>query len=162
MSEKGIISGYEDGTFRPQNNVTRAEFTKMLIVAFNLKNADAAFNFKDVSPDNWYYQYVAAAANAGLINGDLNGSFNPASYITREDIAVVFYRQLKDAIGSKHNLNITDADDCSDYAKEGISGLNGAGIIRGYEDGSFRPKHSATRAEVAVIVDRVMSYLESH
>lgn len=162
LSEKGIISGYEDGTFRPQNNVTRAEFTKMLIVAFNLKNADAAFNFKDVSPDNWYYQYVAAAANAGLINGDLNGSFNPASYITREDIAVVFYRQLKDAIGSKHNLNITDADDCSDYAKEGISGLNGAGIIRGYEDGSFRPKHSATRAEVAVIVDRVMSYLESH
>lgn len=91
LAKSGIIRGFEDGSFRPDAAVTRAEFVKLLAAALGLEGSTDV-KFQDVSQDQWYAPYVAAAAAQGLVNGTGGGLFEPEADIAREDVAVILYR----------------------------------------------------------------------
>ncbi len=148
MCKKNIISGYGDGTFKPNNNITRAEFIKILVVAVGIEMNVSAEEFADVPADAWYRPYVNAARAAGLITGDDNNCFNPNAPITREDMAVMIYRSYK-LSGTDYQLNFNDAEDISPYAREAVAFLNSKGVINGIGNGIFAAKNNATRAQAA-------------
>lgn len=153
--DNSIVHGMGDGTFCPDNKVTRAEFVTMITNMLDI-NQEAECAFNDVSKDAWYYKSVAAASNAGYIVGDGN-RFNPETNITREDAAVIISRILADKnieLNSDAEYNFTDASDAAEYSKQAIAGLTDKGIISGY-DGKFNPKGNTTRAESAALLLRV-------
>ena len=96
LTKMGIINGYEDGTFRPNNPITRAELTKMAVSFFS--SADQYFgkkpSFSDVPADAWYTRFIAAAEELGLINGYPDGTFRPSNYITRAETCTIVNRTL--------------------------------------------------------------------
>lgn len=156
MSALGIVKGYEDGSFRPEVSVTRAEFTKMIAAALALN--DAAAMFDDVSGGDWYYGAVGAAANAGIVNGD-GGRFDPERYITRQDAAVIVHRAIaykgKNLEGSSFGFN--DESAIAEYAAGAVNALAASGIVTGY-NGGFAPNDNITRAEAATIVLRMVDF----
>ena len=155
LYEKGIVNGKASGVFAPNDEVTRAEFIKMVVEALGLDKSDVDMPFGDVAADSWYASYVKAAYKAGVVNGDDNGLFNPEATITREDMVTILYRAMgensKDA-----ELNFTDEETISDYAKEAVAHFAKAGIVNGMGDGRFGARESATRAQTAVIIYRII------
>ena len=145
LIEKGIVSGYEDGSLKLDNLVTRAEFVKMLNKSRNLTTKETV-NFPDVSQDKWYYEEMLIAKGNGYITGDENGNANPEQNITRAESSVILARILElDTTDSDSDL--TDINEIPDWAKGSIVALVKKGIIKGYEDGSFKPDNTLTRGE---------------
>lgn len=159
MSDAGIIAGFEDGTFKPDDKVTRAQFCKMIVTALGLSYTGGSGSYDDVPAGAWYEIYVETATEYGIVMGD-NGSFNPDSYITRQDAAVMLYRGIRsvdrNVFGSK---TFNDSGDIAEYAVDEISRLGGAGIINGMDDGTFRPLNNATRAESAAMIMNMVNYI---
>ena len=153
LASKGIINGYDANTFAPGNKITRAEFVKLFVSAFDIK-AEGETGFDDVDKNQWYYESVKAAYCAGYVNGVSADSFAPGEYITRQDIAVILHRYLKNTAGS--DISFADENEISGYAADAVKALSGSKIINGYEDGTFRPKNNATRAEVATVIARIL------
>ena len=151
LYEVGIVNGMEEGVFNPAGRVTREQFSKMVVELFELNIDDGKTNFVDVKEDAWYAPYVAAALNAGYIQGQSNEYFGIGEEIMRQDMATILYRALGDS-NSKVVLDFTDNDDIAEYAIDAIAELVGLGIMNGYEDGSFQPRGTATRAEAAKVV----------
>lgn len=162
MSAVGIVNGKEDGYFYPNDNVTRAEFVKMLVgtltYAERIDTSDTGCSFADVAADAWYHDSVAIAVNNGIVQGISDTEFAPDAKITRQDIAVMVERAAKAAniqLSSGAELIFTDENDISDYALESVKAMAKAGIINGYEDGTFLPLTNATRAQAVVIIYRM-------
>lgn len=158
LSKKGVISGFSDGSFRPDNNITRAELIKLVVVMFDL-DVDNMNCFSDVNTLEWYSPYVYTAYKNGITNGD-NGMFYPNNNITRQDMATLIYRALNKKITTNgEDTAFSDSDAISDYAKEAVKSLSKAGIITGYNN-MFNPLGTATRAEAATMLCRILSILE--
>ena len=153
LSKQGIIAGYDDGNFRPDKNVTRAEFTKLVVSTLGEKST-AAVSFGDVSPSDWYYSYICAGYSSGLITGD-NGKFRPNDLITRQDAAVILYRAINGNINGDATLTYSDAQNISDYAKDAVSYLSDRGLLSG-SDGKFLPKNNTTRAQAATMLCKLI------
>jgi hypothetical protein len=94
FTEKGYISGYSDGTFRPENTVTRAEFVKIVNCFFDYYGSDSDVTFTDVGPNDWFEPYVKEAVARGYIKGYSDGTFRPYDFITRQDAIVILARIL--------------------------------------------------------------------
>lgn len=156
LAECGIVNGKRDGIFAPNDNVTRAEFIKMVVTALGVSGDTESMTFTDVPEDAWYLKYVAAAQNNGIVLGDESGAFYPEANITRQDMAVILYRAAK-VERSRATLAFTDSDKISDYATDAVTYLSANGIINGFEDGSFGPLQNATRAQTAVIIYRLIN-----
>ena len=156
LVSRGIIGGYPDGTFKPENNVTRAEFAKMLALALKIPTSASESDYKDVNSADWYAPYVAALSERGIITG-WNGMFEPDGKITRQDAAVMTYRAAKDLLGgSEVQAVFSDETNISDYAKDAVTRLSALKIINGY-DGRFEPTNNTTRAQAATIICNVLS-----
>ena len=156
LSGKNVISGFPDGTFRPDDTVTRAELSKMICSLLGLSGGDISGKFADVSAADWFYPYVAACADKGIVTG-YDGCFEPGGAITREDCAVMACRALGiDPAGNR--TAFTDDNDISDYAKGAVSALSDKNIIVG-EGGLFRAKDNLSRAEAAAILCRLSDAL---
>lgn len=148
----GVVSGYDDATFRPDERVTRAEFVKMVTKLFDIKSEET-MQFTDVNKDAWYAQSVSEAVGAGLIKG-YDGKFMPNDFITRQDVAVIIYRLER--ISGLEKVSVSEYGDefeISDYAAEAVTYLTETGIING-DGGMFRPGENITRAEAAAIIWR--------
>lgn len=156
LYNKGIISGKSKTEFAPEDYVTREEFIKMAVNAFGIKDGENV-SFSDADPNAWYYTFICRAVNAGLVKGNTDGSFGIGKNITREDMAVIIFRYIKDMKPSE-NVTFADSNKISEYAAEAVKVLSCAGIIKG-TDGKFSPKAYATRAETAVIIERILSYI---
>ena len=160
VAEKGIVSGYDDGTFRPGNNITRAEFAKLLITAFGETAEAQGGIFQDVPSKHWACGYIEKAAQLGIVHGTEDSRFFPDHPITREDIAAMCYRTLQQSqdnvILKKELPMFTDAADIFDYAEEAVGYLQSVSIISGDETGAFRPKDYACRAEAVKMLDGIM------
>jgi len=159
LAAKGVVSGPGDGTFRPGNNVTRAEFIKMLMMAFDLVDKNAVSTFSDVKTGMWYYEAIATAEKLGIVKGKGDGSFGVNEQITRQDMAVMAYRvalilEMNLGTGSG-GAQFADKSDISSYALEAVAAMQEKGIINGIGDNRFAPKNNATRAEAAVIIYRL-------
>ena len=148
LSNKGIINGTGDRKFDPQGTVTREQFVKMLCVALGLTE-EAEISFKDIASDDWSLPYIKKAVKAGLISGVDENTFGYGVGISRQDIAVILHRTLKD---TKGDAQFADNAEIADYAKEAVGALSGLKILNGFEDGSFKPNASCTRAQAAVII----------
>jgi len=163
LLERGIVNGRAANRFCPDEPVKRSEFVKMIAEAFGY-GEEKGIGFKDVSGDYWANKYISAVAGAGLIKGDTAGNFNPESNITRQDIATILYRVLvienhKFTVDSV-KMKFSDHEEIGKYAFNGIAMLSEMGILNGYEDNTIRPLRTATRAETAVLVEKVIRLLE--
>lgn len=152
-SKKGMIKGYDDNTYRPQANITRAETAALLVRLFGLKESSSQI-FTDVPSDSWYGSFVAAAYENDIIQGD-NGLYRPDEKISRQDIAVMLNRALsRRGISLSGTAVFDDSSYIADYAKESVGVLASNGVING-SDGKFRPLDNLTRAEAAALIYRV-------
>ena len=154
LNKLDIIKGYEDGTFGPMKNVTRAEFVKMLVLATGIEPAeDYSGYFADVKKDDWFAPFVEAAKTAGIATG-ADGKFMPDENISREDMAVLLYRAYGFEASENERDVFIDSNLISDYAKSAVFALYEKGIILGNGNGEFNPKGNALRAEAAQIIYR--------
>lgn len=156
MLEKGVLSKDETRLFRPTDNVTRAEFLKMLVTAFNITEDSAQCWFHDVTKDDWYYPYVAAAYGRGIVLGDSANNFGADRFITRQDAAAMAYRAVK-ALDkyieeAKSDVSFADASEIAEYAREAVEKMARAEIINGVGNNIFSPKSLTNRAQAVKIV----------
>ncbi len=157
LVNKGVLKGKEEGKFCPEDLVTREEFVKMIVTAFDLE-AENNSSFTDVSADRWSYPYIGIASKLNVVVGN-NGMFMPTNNITRQDMAVIIYRTLQllgyDATRGNVDVPFTDYDKISDYAKNSVTMLYYSNLISG--DGeNFNPHSNATRAEAAQMIYNVL------
>ncbi len=151
MTANKITSGRSATAFEPDAEITRAEFAAYLVNMIGL-DGEVAGNFKDIPEDAWYYKQVGLAGINGLVSGVGNGNFAPDATITRQDMAVMIAKAYKFMNGTEMKGNATAFGDSvliADYAYDAVSASKYHSIIGGFEDGSFRPSKTATRAEAA-------------
>jgi len=151
---EGKVSGYPDQSFKPNNNVTRAEFVVMCAKILNI-SGDAKYSFSDIE-DSWAKNYIGIMCAKNYINGYNDGSFKPNTFITREEVASIIGRieQYSDASSP---TSFTDSASIGTWASNYVNTLCSKSILSGYPDGSFMPKNNATRAEVVSILYRVLN-----
>lgn len=169
LVDKGIISGYEDYTFRPDHPITRAEISAILARAMALPPGNIAMlaGYSD-APDLpvWAKGAVASALEAGLLKGypgeDGSSAIQPADNITRTELAVILGRALTLKTGDRQAQakDFTDQDQIPAWAMEGVNLAAHKELIKGYPDGSFRPESEVTRAEAAMMVARLMENVD--
>ncbi len=145
----GCISGYPDGTFRPDHTITRAEFATVLVKAFRFEQKGGKV-FNDTAA-HWAKGYIAAAADNGVVNGYDNGSFGPDDLITREQMAVMIVKAAR-LSPTAVKTSFADSGHISGWAGEALSAAAHNGIIGGYPDNTVRPQGSATRAEAVTVM----------
>ncbi len=156
LCEKEIIAGYLDGTFKPNNNISRAEFAKIIVGALGLAEVKPATpTFADVPAANWAYGYVEAAAKSGLVKGS-DGKFRPNDSISRQEIALILVRAMNkesEALAKAGELtNFKDDAKIAAWAKGHVIIAVAEGLITGYPNNTFGPVKNATRAESAKMV----------
>lgn len=155
LHKKGIVNGTGNSNFSPKENVTREQFTKM-IVEFAGSKGDAELEFDDVLPGEWYYNYVKSAYSLGIIRGISENSFGTGKAVTREDAVVIIGRCI-DLLGITANdtreyTPFSDENEIAGYAKESVINLYKKGIINGIDNGVFAPKETVTRAQAAKMI----------
>lgn len=152
---KGYLKGYPDGTFRPDNSITRAEFVRIANKYFGFKNKGNE-NFSDVNSSDWFYNDICIAKEEGYINGYEDGTFKPDKTITREEAAkIIVSIQGKVDVNIDKINNFTDGYMVSDWAKKYVEGAIEAGYIKGDDKGKINPISSVTRAESVSMISRV-------
>lgn len=139
---------------RPEANVTRAQFTKILVNAMDLQAGTDVKTFSDVKSMDWFYDYVNIASSQGIITGH-DGKFNPYQKITRQQMAAMIYRAFQPTISFNQPTKVFKDVPTSSYAYEAIHAAAANGIINGYGD-SFKPSNLATRAQAVVMIYRAL------
>ncbi|WP_181592979.1 S-layer homology domain-containing protein [Paenibacillus sp. YN15] len=164
MSMRGIIAGTADDAFEPERPITRSEFAALIARALGLHAEDGAEDFSDVPSDAWYAPAVAALAKAGIVEGNA-AAFEPARPISREEMAAMMSRTYSilqsGASGTETGENpalpaYADLGSVSDWAAEAVQKASELGLMNGLDGGLFRPQASATRAEGATVVSRLL------
>lgn len=162
---RGVVNGMTATTYEPEGKLTRAQFVKLLACSLadaeTLKTYEGKHPFKD-SEGHWAEAYIAWAKDKGIVEGVSATGFDPEAPITREQMATIFGRYaLKQGIELPKSDNAAgsfpDADKISEYAREFVELMRIAGILNGYEDGTFRPQGNATRAEAAKLFSLFLS-----
>lgn len=160
LTERGIINGFSDGTFRTEENVTREQFLKMLLVALDIPVSKEWCGFADVSESEWYYEYICSAVKNSIVSGISKSEFGIGRSITREDSCVIMSRAMKNlgiTLNNGDNTNdFNDDSNISEYAYDAVYEMNRAGIISGHSDGSFEPAGNLTRAQAAKLIYGIM------
>lgn len=162
---RGVVNGMTATTYEPEGKLTRAQFVKLLACSLadaeTLKTYEGKHPFKD-SEGHWAEAYIAWAKDKGIVEGVSATEFDPEAPITREQMATIFGRYaLRQGIELPKSENAAgsfpDADKISEYAREFVELMRIAGILNGYEDGTFRPQGNATRAEAAKLFSLFLS-----
>lgn len=162
-----FLVGYAEGTFGPERNMTRAEVTTMFARLLTEQiEADKTYSntFNDVAKDCWAANYIGYMQQFGIVTGYEDGSFRPDAPVNRAEFAAIASRFEKLTQGS---ASFTDVPD-THWAVRYINFAATRGWVTGYEDGTFKPEHSITRAEVAAVTCRLLersadqTYIRSH
>jgi len=152
LYEKEIINGRSESEFAPSQNVTRAEFVKLVVEALSI-SGNSGESFADVSEGDWFKPFVERAVSAEIIKGD-RGNFMPNGNITREDAAVIIARSL--GLDQRGTPTFRDSKSVSPYALGAVNALSEKGIINGVGDNMYAPKETLTRAQAAVLIYNVL------
>lgn len=158
LAEKGIVKGVDNENYEPDRNITRAEFVSVLMRALGLSGGET-IDFADVEPNAWYAEDVKAAKYFELIFGD-GSYFRPDEPISRQDMIVIVCRALEKIRlidTSKRNNGYPDEAEIAPYAKDSVEKLVGNAIITGDNNGRINPASHSTRAEIAVLIDRIVN-----
>ncbi|QWU17030.1 Fibronectin type III domain-containing protein [Paenibacillus sophorae] len=160
LQEQQLIGGYNDGTFRPDKPITRAEAVKLIVQASHIEvDANADSDSQQAPPDvpssYWAYPYIEAAKENNLITGYMDGSFHPGDTLTRADSAVLIARAFKlDSQGTDTASRVADIG--NHWAAPFISKLIANGIAVGDENGRFQPSKKVTRIEFTALLARAL------
>lgn len=162
LAEKGIVSGKDAEHFAPNDNITREETAKIIAEIFKLSGSGSV-PFGDVTSDDWFYPYVSAVYNNKIVNGISENMFGSGLPVTRQDMCTMIYNAVS-ASGTELDKKFAqktfeDNDVISPYAAEAVAVLQTAGIISGDENNEFKPQDGATRAEAAVVLQRLLAYV---
>jgi|GEM_PF-1646381 len=146
------MRGYPDGTFGPENHLTRAEMAAILSRILEIPDTGSAVRYPDVAPGHWAEKAIAQVSQAGFMIGIPDGMFKPEKTITRSEMAAIISR-LKALSGQSAN-DFRDAQ--VHWAAAVIAQVYSAGYMFGYLDGTFRPDQPITRAEAVAVINRVL------
>jgi len=158
LYSKGIVNGKDSVyTYKPEDNVTRAEFAKLLTTALGIYDENAVSPFSDVEKDKWYSSYIASAYKYGLISGYPNGNFGPNDLITREDMAVMLTNALTKVLKYEDDdftaeVKFSDKSNISGYALNAVGMAVEYGLISGKPGNIFDPKGYTKRSEAAAVI----------
>ncbi|SEM64439.1 S-layer homology domain-containing protein [Paenibacillus sp. OV219] len=165
MGSRMVISGFDNGLFNPNQAITRAEFAAIIVRGLGLKLENGASGFSDVLESDWYSSAIKAAYAYHLINGFEDGTFRPNDKITREQAMVIIDKAMT-ITNLKAELSVqssdvvlqpyADAADASIWARSSIANCVQAGVVSGESSTELAPKNNMTRAEVAMIVERLL------
>lgn len=151
------IIGYDDGTVRPEANISRAEvatiFFRLMTDESRQENFATVNSFDDVDEANWFNNAVSTTAKSGIVKGDVEGGFRPEDAITRAEFAAIAARFLSEGAADEG----TFSDISGHWAENEILRAVKAGWIKGYEDGTFRPDTLITRAEAVTLINRMLN-----
>lgn len=154
--EMGIVSGYENGEFKPDKEMTRAEFATILWNIAGKPDTNAQVKFSDVSENDWFYKQIAWANSEGYISGVGDNEFSPNTNITREQAMTILYRYK----GTPKTENVidkfVDSESVSEYAKNAMNWAVKNNIISGTSETELSPQMNATRAQLATIMVRFL------
>ncbi|GEM_PF-3149801 len=161
LSSRSIFGGYTDGSFRPEQSISRSEFIALLARISAETLPDPTNKFVDVAIYSWYASDVAWAVAAGITTGSDSNHFSPNSPISRQDMAVMlsrFINHMQYQIASHtSNAVFSDSELFAAYAGDAILQIQSIGLINGYNDNSYRPLNTASRAEVAKILSVLLA-----
>lgn len=154
-----MMNGVSSRAFAPNANLTRGMLVQIL---YNMegKPKGTAANFSDVQADAWYAEAVGWAASNKVVTGYADGTFRPNAAVTREQAAAILYRYAKSkgidvSVGENTNiLSYVDVQQASEYAIPALQWAVGAGVLNGKNGGRLAPTGTATRAEIAAIMQR--------
>ncbi len=153
----GYIAGYPDGTFKPDNSITRAEFVVMVNKAMGYNKRGNAY-FSDVSAAHWAYAEIMKGVEAGYITGNGDGTFRPDAPVTRQEAAVMISKILGLDQDYASAAKYVDYRYIPSWAAGYVGAVSKAGIMTGYPDGDFKSDRVLTRAESVVSLDKTKNY----
>ncbi len=154
LAAAGCAGGYPDGSFKPDNTITRAEFAVMLVKAFGIENRNDTI-FADTAA-HWAKDSIAAAAGGGIVNGYDADTFGPDDLITREQMAVMVFKAAQlPAAGEE--TNFADGQSISSWARQAAAAAVANGIMNGYLDNTLQPQGKASRAEAATVIIKALN-----
>lgn len=155
LSNKKIINGYSDGTFKPDNSVTRAEFIAIVNRMLGLTTESSKY-IPDISRQDWFYSDIRKAVKAGILKGNEEGYVRPNDTITREEAVVILARAFKVTQAPSTGIKFEDRSEVSDWARESVYTFVKYGYINGYYGNLIKPKENVKRAEVLTIIKRII------
>jgi len=153
---QGVISGNPDGTFKPDNSVTRAEFIVMINRTFSFNNT-VTINYTDVNSSDWFAPDIAKAVAAGYSVGS-NGMMNPNQFITRAEAATMLAQaaKLDTTAGSDSLVKFKDAANIPVWSQKFVAAVVKAGYMNGYPDGNFVASDLTTKAMAAIMLNQAI------
>ncbi|WP_433944274.1 S-layer homology domain-containing protein [Paenibacillus sp. SN-8-1] len=155
--DNGNLHGFQDGSVKPNQTITRAEFIALINRAFAFSDT-ADVNFTDLSASNWAYTDVAKAVKAGYITGYTDNTIHPNAPITRQEAATVVFKVLGLSEGDTEALKqFSDVSQIAAWSKGSVAAAVQKKILKGYPDGTFGPTRSLTRAEAITLIDSALS-----
>lgn len=158
-TDRGYINKYDDGSFRPDSPISRAEFMAIVNRSFSFTDK-ADIEYKDLKASVWYYEDVLKAVKAGYIVGNTDGTIRPEQNISNLEAAVIISRllNLKSSNALDEAPRFKDDANIPQWGKSAVEAVSERGYMTGYSDGTFRPTQYITRAEVVAALDKC--YLE--
>lgn len=162
LEEEGIVNKVSDTWYGPGENITRGDFAMFLVRTLDL-TAETSGNFDDVDADAEYADAVAVGKKLGILNGIGDNMFNPEGEITRQELMAITARGMRLKKGMEEGTNedldgFSDSSLVADWAVLDVASMVRLGIVRGNADGTVNPQGNTTRAEAAVIMNRVLSW----
>ena len=162
LSGSGYISGYPDGTFKPDNQITRAEFCAIMDSVLNLTPyTPQTSTFNDINTGDWFDHAVETAVHAGIANGYGDGTFQPNAPISRQEMACILVQALGKQTEAQSDMNhgtvFTDDASISSWARGFVVMAANDALLKGYPDNSFQPQGNATRAEACTMIVNLLS-----
>ncbi|MBQ3055007.1 MAG: S-layer homology domain-containing protein [Oscillospiraceae bacterium] len=166
LAQNGVINGISSTKFAPNETITRAQVAQILA---NLSGANLSrytyVPFEDVLLDAWYYNAIAWAIDAGVIQGKSATTFAPNEPVTRQDLAVLIHRYITNVSGSvlpftQPEKSFSDQSQIADYAKNAVVTMQRAEIINGKSNNCFDPRGNATRAEASKMIYQLMLLID--
>ncbi|WP_409345199.1 S-layer homology domain-containing protein [Paenibacillus sp. MBLB4367] len=151
---RGYVSGYPDGNFKPDDNMTRAELAALLAKAVHRDGTQTTGKFDDLPDSHWAFAAIGRVASMGLMTGYPDGGFRPDAPVTRAEMAVI---AAKLTVGKESARQISFPDITGHWAENAILAATVAGYLNGYEDGTFRPEKRLSRAEAVVIINKMLN-----
>lgn len=162
MYEQGILSGDASGNMHPDRAVTRAEFISMLNRAFNYTQyGGEELPFKDMTGEEWYATHIRVAYSQGYFSGVAADRAGATEAITREAAAAMICRNLKVESKTLQLTQFTDGTKISQWSRGSVGAAVDKGYLKGYEDGTFRPKNYISRAEAATMLANALGTILS-
>jgi hypothetical protein len=164
LARRGIIEGVGKDCFVPSRDLTRGEFTAMLAGVLELDAGEKVRPiFTDVEEDLWCFAAISATVQAGIVRGITETTFEPQKGITREQMAVMLARAYSSAANKveagETSLLFSDAGTIAHWARDDVQKIVSRGLIKGFPDGTFRPKGLVTRAQAAVVLYHLLNEL---